>query len=315
MERLRSATGLVLAALTMAAVLWGSSSLSAIRGGDIAVFGPVGITRGQMLRLNVSGIGNPNDMPWTFQRESSMPQAMSSWSGASSYVRVSAASSTFDLGRGGTCPKCAPGPSRRDRGLQPATGSARRLGDHARSHGSAHRAHHGVPGRSRHGRAADITVRPGLGKRARGVPHVDGLNAHALRGRRKSMKARRIPLKAQLKAQFRAQCRAMKRGVRLRGIPALVWCRRDCGGGAAAYAGRQGHFGGQGPSGHQAIRRVNRHRLQVREVWRVHVCARPLDVHGQRAPALQSASRRGPADTCALHRPGRTLVIGSTPQL
>jgi hypothetical protein len=66
MERLRSASGLVLAAWTMAAVLWGSSSLSAIRGGVLAVFGPVGIARGQMLRVNVSGIGNPSDMPWTF---------------------------------------------------------------------------------------------------------------------------------------------------------------------------------------------------------------------------------------------------------
>jgi hypothetical protein len=26
----------------------------------------VGITRGQMLRVNVSGLGNPDDMPWTF---------------------------------------------------------------------------------------------------------------------------------------------------------------------------------------------------------------------------------------------------------
>jgi hypothetical protein len=76
MKRLRSASGLVpafaslwrgrLAALTMAVVLWESSTLSAIRGGALAVFGPVGITRGQMLRVNVSGIGNPNDMPWTF---------------------------------------------------------------------------------------------------------------------------------------------------------------------------------------------------------------------------------------------------------
>ena len=66
MERLRSAPRLVLAASTIAAVLWGSSSLSAIRGGVLAVFGPVGITRGQVLRLNVAAIGNPNDMPWTF---------------------------------------------------------------------------------------------------------------------------------------------------------------------------------------------------------------------------------------------------------
>ncbi len=66
MERMRSTAGLVLAVSTMAGVLWGSSSVSAIRGGDLAVFGPVGIARGQILRLNVSGIGNPNDMPWTF---------------------------------------------------------------------------------------------------------------------------------------------------------------------------------------------------------------------------------------------------------
>jgi hypothetical protein len=66
MKRWRAARALVLAALTIGAVLWVSPSLLAIRSGDIALFGPVGITRGQMLRLNVSGIGNPNDMPWTF---------------------------------------------------------------------------------------------------------------------------------------------------------------------------------------------------------------------------------------------------------
>ena len=66
MERLRSAPRLVLATWTMAAVLWGATSVSAIRGGVLAAFGPVGIARGQLLRVNVSGIGHPNDLPWTF---------------------------------------------------------------------------------------------------------------------------------------------------------------------------------------------------------------------------------------------------------
>jgi len=65
-ERWRGIRVLVLGVSTAAAVLWGAPSLLAIRGGEIALFGPVGITRGQLLRLNVSGIGNPNDMPWTF---------------------------------------------------------------------------------------------------------------------------------------------------------------------------------------------------------------------------------------------------------
>ncbi len=56
-----------LAALTIAVLLWASPPVQAVRGGEIALFGPVGIARGQVLRLNVSGIGNPNDMPWTFQ--------------------------------------------------------------------------------------------------------------------------------------------------------------------------------------------------------------------------------------------------------
>jgi hypothetical protein len=50
----------------MMAVVLSLSPAFAIRGGDQAMFGPVGIARGQILRVNVAGIGNPNDMPWTF---------------------------------------------------------------------------------------------------------------------------------------------------------------------------------------------------------------------------------------------------------
>lgn len=66
MERLRRVRALGLAAWTVAAVLWTATPLLAVRAGEIALFGPVGITRGQVLRLNVTGIGNPNDMPWAF---------------------------------------------------------------------------------------------------------------------------------------------------------------------------------------------------------------------------------------------------------
>lgn len=67
MKPSRPARSYFFAASTLVLFLCASPPAHAIRGGDIALFGPVGITRGQVLRLNVSGIGNPNDMPWTFQ--------------------------------------------------------------------------------------------------------------------------------------------------------------------------------------------------------------------------------------------------------
>jgi len=56
----------VLPALTLAVFLWSSQPAFAIRNSEMALFGPVGIARGQILRISTYGIGNPNDLPWTF---------------------------------------------------------------------------------------------------------------------------------------------------------------------------------------------------------------------------------------------------------
>ena len=93
-------------------------------------------------------------------------------------------------------------------------------------------------------------------------------------------------------------------------------CSRDFGVGAIDD-GPQRHYGGKGPGGHQAIRRIVHHRLQVREVRQIHLYARSVDAcaPGQRASARQGSPRRGSADTPALHGPGGTIVIGGAPQL
>lgn len=45
---------------------WSSSSALAIRDSEKALFGPVGVTAGHILRINVYGIGNPNDAQRSF---------------------------------------------------------------------------------------------------------------------------------------------------------------------------------------------------------------------------------------------------------
>jgi hypothetical protein len=57
-----------LAALSVAAlaVVGSAAPAYAFQDGEKALFGPIGVTRGQMVRLSVYGIGNPDSAPWDF---------------------------------------------------------------------------------------------------------------------------------------------------------------------------------------------------------------------------------------------------------
>jgi hypothetical protein len=57
-----------LAALSVAALaaVWAVAPAYAIHDSETALFGPVGLTRGQMVRLSVYAVGKPTDVPWDF---------------------------------------------------------------------------------------------------------------------------------------------------------------------------------------------------------------------------------------------------------
>lgn len=59
-------TRLRVLAVLVASVVWSSVPAYAIRDSEKALFGPVGAAAGQVVRVNVYGIGNPNDTPWSF---------------------------------------------------------------------------------------------------------------------------------------------------------------------------------------------------------------------------------------------------------
>jgi hypothetical protein len=66
MRRSLSRRARACAALVVAAALSLTTSAYAIRSGEQALFGPVSVADGQILRINVYGIGNPDISPWTF---------------------------------------------------------------------------------------------------------------------------------------------------------------------------------------------------------------------------------------------------------
>jgi len=66
MRRLLSQRARVCAALVVAAALRLTTSAYAVRNSEQALFGPVSVADGQILRINVYGIGNPDISPWTF---------------------------------------------------------------------------------------------------------------------------------------------------------------------------------------------------------------------------------------------------------
>jgi hypothetical protein len=66
MKRLLSRRAPICAALVVAAALSLTTSAYAIRNSEQARFGPVSVADGQILRINVYGIGNPDISSWTF---------------------------------------------------------------------------------------------------------------------------------------------------------------------------------------------------------------------------------------------------------
>jgi hypothetical protein len=57
-----------LAALSVAAAtaVWSAAPAYAITDSEKALFGPVGVPRGQMVRVSMYAIGNPDSAPWDF---------------------------------------------------------------------------------------------------------------------------------------------------------------------------------------------------------------------------------------------------------
>jgi hypothetical protein len=56
-----------LAALLAAAILWSGDRARAIQAVQGAVLlGPIGVAKNEAVRVNVYGIGDPNDVPWEF---------------------------------------------------------------------------------------------------------------------------------------------------------------------------------------------------------------------------------------------------------